>query len=372
MKIIHIGNLKSGIDTYVRSTIASVDDRFDFVIVCGADDNSQPYLKGNRVIRQYRIEMYRALNPVKDMMALIQAIKIIRKERPDLIHCHSAKGGVIGRLAAFLTGTKVLYTPHAFSFLSAESKAKRKIFLMLERFAKLNSKLLACADSERALAISTVGYKDEESFVWNNAILDIQSSEVCVPPNDIKDEKYIVSVGRPSFQKDPLLMVEVMKRVHEKHPEVKFYMVGVGFYSPLLEEMSNLIRQYDLQDTMILVPWLDRRETLGYVHNSLFYLTTSRYEGLPIAVLEALALSKAIVSTDVLGNQDCVEPGINGELHAPDPDAIADSCCRLLEDDCLRENMGVASRRLFEEKFLINNRIGDLEDLYLKQIQLGN
>ena len=83
--------------------------------------------------------------------------------RSDLVHCHSAKGGVIGRFAAFFTGTKVVYTAHAFSFLSAESAKKKQVFLLLEKIAKLNSYLLACSGSERELGIKVIGFKEKKA-----------------------------------------------------------------------------------------------------------------------------------------------------------------------------------------------------------------
>ena len=166
MKILHIGNIKSGIDTYVRNTVALASDKFEFVIVNGADDNSKPYMRHGKQVETYSIDMYRALDPVKDMKAVMQAIKIIKKEKPDLVHCHSAKGGVIGRFAAFFTGTKVVYTAHAFSFLSAESAKKKQVFLLLEKIAKLNSYLLACSGSEREVGIKVVGFKEKKAFAW--------------------------------------------------------------------------------------------------------------------------------------------------------------------------------------------------------------
>lgn len=367
MKILHIGNLKSGIDTYVRNTVAIVNDDFEFVIVNGADDNSDPYLRNGKPIKQYSIDMYRALNPFKDIKAVVQAIKIIRKEKPDLVHCHSAKGGVIGRFAAFLTGKKSVYTAHAFSFLSAESTKKQKIFLTLEKIAKLNSVLLGCAESERQLAIEKVGYTENNAFAWNNAIPRIKDEDILEPDEQIRNEKYVISIGRPSYQKNPLLMVEIMKRVHEKHPEIKFYLIGVGFYSPMLDETKSLIHKYGLDDSIILMPWLSRAETLGYLKYALFYLTTSLYEGLPIAVLEALAMKKAIISSDVIGNRDCVKNNDNGFLLPMDADVFAGKCCRLIEDDLLRATMSKKSFELFEKDFLIDNRIVELERIY-KQI----
>lgn len=366
MKILHIGNLKSGIDTYVRNTVALASDDFEFVIVNGADDNSEPYLRHGKPVRQYTIDMYRKLNPWKDLKAVIQAMRIIRKEKPDLVHCHSAKGGVIGRFAAFFTGRKSVYTAHAFSFLSAESAKKQKVFLALEKIAKLNSVLLGCSESERLLGLEKVGYTEKNAFAWNNAIPRIQDKDIQEPSEVIRHEKMVISIGRPSYQKNPLLMVEVMKRVHEKHPDVKFYLVGVGFYSPMLDETKALIHQYGMDDSFVMVPWLSHAETLGYLKYAQVYLTASLYEGLPIAVLEAMAMGKPIVSSDVIGNNDCVKDGENGYLLPMDADRMADAVCQLLDDEALHEKMGAASTKVFEREFLIDNRIGELENIYRK------
>lgn len=379
MKILHIGNLKSGIDTYVRNTVALASDKFEFVIVNGADDNSKPYMRHGKQVKTYSIDMYRALNPVKDIKAVMQAIKIIKKEKADLVHCHSAKGGVIGRFAAFLTGTKVVYTAHAFSFLSAESAKKKQIFLLLEKIAKLNSYLLACSDSERELGIKVVGFNEEKAFAWNNAVPDAdkgltrisqisrissQKTEASDLPVPKEGERYITSIGRPSYQKNPLFMVEVAHGIHLKHPDIKFYLLGVGFYSPMLEDMKRLIHQYDMDDTFYLLPWLSHEETLKYVKGSLLYFMTSLYEGLPISVIEAMSLGKAIVASDVLGNKDCVKDGYNGYLLPLKEEVFVEKMNDLIENDEKRKEMEKNSRSYFESDFFIDNRIKALEEIY--------
>lgn len=374
MKVLHIGNLKSGIDTYVRNTVALASDDFEFVIVNGADDNSKPYMRHGKQVKTYSIDMYRALNPVKDMKAVMQAIKIIRKEKPDLVHCHSAKGGVIGRFAAFFTGTKVVYTAHAFSFLSAESSKKKKVFLLLEKIAKLNSYLLACSGSERELGIKVVGFNEKKAFAWNNAVPDAneeltrnsQNSRISDSSNPVpkEGERYITSIGRPSYQKNPLFMVEVAHGIHLKHPDIKFYLLGVGFYSPMLEDMKKLIQQYDMDDTFYLLPWLSHEETLKYVKGSMLYFMTSFYEGLPISVIEAMSLGKAIVASDVLGNKDSVKDGYNGYLLPLDEKVFVEKMNELVENDDKRKAMERNSRVYFESDFFIDNRIKALEKIY--------
>lgn len=368
MRIMHIGNLKSGIDIYVRNTMAMADRQFEFVIVSGADDAGTPYVRDGIVLKNYRISMYRALNPVRDIKAVVQTVRIIRKERPDAIHCHSAKGGMIGRIAAFVTGTPAFYTPHAFSFLSAETRMKRALFLTFERMTRFNSRLLACSESERQIGIERVWYKPDHSFAWPNAIHAIDDAVIIPPKGLAPDERFIISIGRPSYQKNPLLMVEIMRRVHERFPDVHFYLLGVGFYSPMLGEMNELIDKYGLGDVMKILPWLSHGEALGYLRRSQMYLTTSLYEGLPIAVLEALAMGKAVVASDVMGNRDCVRDGSNGWLLPMDAGLFADRICHLLDDDGLREMMEANSLRLFNSSFLIDNRIGDLENIYINAL----
>lgn len=363
LKILHIGNMKSGIDKYVRYTISSIADDFDFVIVCGKDDQHEPLVRHGHQVKEYAIAMYRALNPLKDLMALIQAIMIIRKERPDKIHCHSAKGGFIGRLAGFLTGVQTLYTPHAFSFLSADSNVKRNIYLWLERCARLDSWLLACSESEQALGMSEVHYKKEKALVWQNAVPDVARQQA----KDDDTIPYICSIGRPSFQKNPFFLLEVVNELHRRHPEVKTCMVGAGFYSPDLQKLKSGIAAYGLENVFEILPWLSQEETLCRVKGSLLYLTAARYEGLPLSVIEAMALGKPIVASDVVGNKDCVEDGVNGYLLPMDVNQFVDRICLLLEDVQHRSEMGKASRRLFEQKFKIEKRIDYLEEIYRKR-----
>ena len=177
-------------------------------------------------------------------------------------------------------------------------------------------------------------------------------------------ERYITSIGRPSYQKNPLFMVEVAHGIHLKHPDIKFYLLGVGFYSPMLEDMKKLIHQYDMDDTFYLLPWLSHEETLKYVKGSMLYFMTSLYEGLPISVIEAMSLGKAIVASDVLGNKDCVKDGYNGYLLPLKEEVFVEKMNDLIENDEKRKGMEKNSRSYFETDFFIDNRIKALEDIY--------
>ena len=180
----------------------------------------------------------------------------------------------------------------------------------------------------------------------------------------MRQDKYICYIGRPSYQKNPIFLVEVVKEVHALHPEVGFCLLGGGYYSPDLDRMKAKIAEYGLDKVIELFPWLSHKETLEYVKNSMFYLTVARYEGLPLAVIEAMSLGKAIVASDVVGNRDCVEDGYNGRLLPFEKEVFLKAICELLEDKQKREWYGENSRALFENKFLITNRIKELEAIY--------
>ena len=100
------------------------------------------------------------------------------------------------------------------------------------------------------------------------------------------------------------------------------------------------------------------------MRKSLFYISTALYEGLPLAIIEAMANGKAIIASDVVGNKDCVRNGENGYLLPLDADAYAEKIVQLVDDEELRRKMEKKSRELFLKEFFIENRIKLLQQIY--------
>ena len=162
MKILHVGQMIGVLDIYIRNSIVYNKAHNDYIIVCGDRDKHNPVMRDGEAVPEYHISIYRSLNPFKDLKALLQTVKIIKKEKPDIVHCHSAKGGVIGRTAGWFTHTPTCYTPHAFSYLCTSSKLKRKIFLAIEKITKFKTFVLACSESEQQMAKEEVGYDERQ------------------------------------------------------------------------------------------------------------------------------------------------------------------------------------------------------------------
>jgi len=360
-KVLHIGQLVGGLDIYIRNVIRYSNDNFEFIIVHGIKDNAKPFDQTN--IKTYQVNLFRKLNPFYDLVCIIQAIRIVIKEKPHIIHCHSAKGGVIGRIVGFLTKTHTLYTPHAFSFLATESRLKRMIYVTIERLLKLNSFLLACSISEKELGENEVKYKKSKALVWQNSVPDTSLVELI--KNDLELGKYVCYIGRPSFQKNTFFLIDVVRKVITHIPDFRIYLLGVGYHSPDLDKLKHLIQENSLSNHIKLIPWIEQKEAFQYLSHSEFYLSVSRYEGLPLSILEAMAIGKPIIASDVPGNKDCVRNEENGYLLPLDSNLFSEKISELWNNQEKREMFSENSRIRYLSEFNIEKQINLLQNIYL-------
>lgn len=161
------------------------------------------------------------------------------KKKTDVIHCHSAKGGVIGRTAGWLPHTPTCYTPpHAFSYLCTASNLKRKIYLVIEKLTKFKTFVLACSESEQQMAKKEVGYDERHALVWHNAVPDASLEQGKAVGLDFP---YACYIGRPSYQKNVLFLLDVIKETKDRGCRLKFILLGVGYHSPELAEVKHKI-----------------------------------------------------------------------------------------------------------------------------------
>lgn len=361
MKIMHIGQMIGGLDIYIRNSIIYNKNDNEYIIVRGDKDGNKPVMRNGKAVKAYTVPLYRKLNPINDIRALIRAVVIIRKERPDIIHCHSAKGGVLGRMAGWLTNTKTFYTAHAFSFLCTSSKFKRSIYLMIERLTRFTANVLSCSSSEQEMAVKDVKYKQRRALIWSNAVPD--TSKEKGKAVDIK-EPFACYVGRPCYQKNTLFLLDVIRSLRSKGVNLKFVLLCVGSHSPELDALNRKIANLELEGSIMLEPWISHSDCQEYVRGSLFYITTSLYEGLPLSVIEAMANGKTIVASNVVGNRDCVKEGVNGWLLPLKAELFAEKIIELVNNETLRQYMENNSRKLFIEHFFIEKQIQLLQNVY--------
>ncbi|MNQ34500.1 putative glycosyltransferase EpsD [compost metagenome] len=368
LKIAHIAHSLGGVDIYLRLVLANLDsDKFTNMVIHGTADTSQAFLdsKGD-VVKECKTSILRNISFLNDFRSIIDTYRFFKKNRPDIIHAHSAKGGVVGKIVGQLLGIRVLYTPHAFSYLSAENKLKRKIFLIIERvLSNGNSILLATSKSEKGRAIKEVGYKAEQTIVFNNCIEPI----TLISPLTIEKtwpEQYICTVGRPSYQKNIESMIRVLYEV-KKTQTIHLVIMGVGPVSGQLESVKNCIRELDMVKDVTLLDWTERTDIFNIINKAQFYISTSRYEGMPYAVIESLALSKPSVVSNCDGNRDLIIDGYNGfVIDNNDINNFKEKISKLLDEKELLTELSKNAYQTYFENYNIKKNISELEAIYYK------
>lgn len=368
VKILHVLHSVGGVDVSLRLILSNLDpNKFESIVVKGKTDTEKVFQDANHAkIKTYNCTIIRNISPLNDLKALKDLQKIVKEEKPDLIHAHSAKGGILGKLVGHFKKIPILHTPQAYSFLSANSKIKKSAFLTIEKvFSKLNNKILASSTSEQNRAINEVGYETEKALIFNNSIKPIDE----IKPLSIRKtwpDEYICSVGRPSFQKNIELMIEILAELKKKNSQIHLVLMGVGFHSPNLETIKKLIKKYNLSKNISLLEWTEREDIFHIIKKSQLYISTARYEGLPYSIIEALALKKACVVTDADGNRDLIKDNHNGFV-------IFDNNIKefnqkielLLSDNELKKQFEENAYQRFNSNFNINNTIQSLERIYL-------
>jgi len=367
IKVVHILNSVGGVDVSLRLILEnSNSSEFEHIIIHGTDDTNTAYIddKGN-FLKEYKLSIQREISIVKDLTAIRQTLKILKQENPSIIHSHSAKGGIIARTASIFFKIKVLHTPQAYSYLSSPKGIKKTVFLSIEKlFKNFNSILVASSTSELNRGLNEVGYKKENTRLFNNSINPItlnSSEEISIE----LPEKFICSVGRPSFQKNIEMMVEVVKEVKKTIPNIHLVLMGVGEYSPNKENVEALIIKYDLKENITLIPWIAREEIFKIIAKSELYISTARYEGLPYSIIEALALGKACVVTDCDGNRDLVKNEVNGYVvEENDIITMANRIFALYKNKELTKTFEENALKSYKTNFNMEHNIKNIETVY--------
>jgi glycosyltransferase involved in cell wall biosynthesis len=367
VKILHIARPIAGVGVYISLLSKYIDsNKFSNAIICNTKENIISVNNDCGIkIHNYHCELKREIRIINDIKCLIKIFRIVKNLKPDILHCHSAKSGILGRIIGFVTNTRTIYTPHAYSYLSAESKKQSFLLKNIERFfGFFPSKTLACSSSEYNRAIVDLKIKKEKVDLWNNSIENkiesIDSEFLLKLPED-----FICSIGRPSYQKNTELLVNAVLIIKQTHPKIHLVILGVGFYSPILKKIENNILKNNLSSNITLIPWLERAKSLAILDKSMLYVSASRYEGLSYSVIEALSLSKPCVLTNVDGNKDLVKDNYNGFLVKEDANEMAKKIIMILNDNELKRNMQKKSRKEFECFYDIKKNIKTLENLYL-------
>lgn len=365
VNVFHITQSEGGVQSYILNILNySNKDIFNHTVICSSNGMlAQKAASSGANI--FKVKMVREISPIHDLKALFLIYRLLKKHRPSIIHAHSAKGGMYGRICGHLLNIPVIFTPHAYSYLAFKG-IKNKILIFIERVLALtNSFFLPSSFSEADRAEKEIYYNKRKilKVFYNSIPIDNSDSKIIV------DEKLInvLSLARISYQKNPELFVEVVLKVRERidpNIKIKFIMVGAGFSGGLEDKFYELLRINNLSEIVTVLPWLSSEEVDKILNESSIYLSTSRYEGLPTVLLLAMNYFLPVVATNVDGNKDVVEDGKTGFL-CKNADELAAKILYLASSETERKRMGENGYHLLLDKFNIKKNIKILENSYL-------
>jgi glycosyltransferase involved in cell wall biosynthesis len=323
-----------GAQTSVSLLLPGLADRFEVTL---AAHGSGPLREAARAVGVPFVQLEhlrRPIHPWHDALGLAELVRLCRRLRPDIVHAHSSKAGVLGRVAAMLAGVPIrVFTVHGWPF-GAYGGLQGRLFLWLERLMRpITTSVICVADSTRELGLKERACDPERTLVIHNAV----DTSGFARSRGRRDPPRIISIGRLAFPKDFATLVEALRRVEAEHEAV---LVGDG---PDLHDVTAEIRRRGLSTQIGLVG--ARRDVGDLLAEADVFVLSSRSEGFPISILEAMAAGLPVVASDVGGVAEAVVDGTTGLLvPSGDPSALADALQRLLRDAELRRSFGAAGR----------------------------
>jgi glycosyltransferase involved in cell wall biosynthesis len=317
------------------------------------------------------------ISPLSDLLTIFKLRAHFKESEVDLVHTHSSKAGILGRLAARLAGVPaIVHTAHGWSFNPTQPAWLRGAYVALERLAAACSDRLIVVSSFNRDAGLLAGVGRAEQYEVLHSGIDAEQFRNPQTSREAvrgilgfgPEHKVVGTIACLKPQKAPLDFVRAAAAAHERDASFRFFIAGDGELRP---SVAALIEELGLQDVVKLLGW--RRDISDLLHAMDAFLLTSVFEGLPRAVLQAMAAGIPVIATAVDGTPEVVDDGVTGLLVPPErPDLAAERLLQLFESSELRERCVTGARRRLTEEFDINRMVRDLDSLYLTLLKGGS
>ena len=312
-----------------------------------------------------------AIAPLGDPVAVVRLAAALRKRRIDIVHTHSSKAGMIGRWAAWLAGVPcIVHTVHGWSFNDAQPAATRRLYSGLERLtARITDRLVVVSEADRRRGLE-LGIGREDLYRLVRSGIDVREYRTPSQARERVREQLgfdaadvvVGTLACLKAQKAPLDFVEAARLARRSNPRLRFFIAGDG---PLRGAVEERIASAGLSGDIKLLGW--RRDAADLVHAMDLFLLTSRFEGLPRAVLQAMAAGVPVIATAVDGTPEVVIDRETGILVPPGrPEVAAEHLVSLSDDPAARARLAAAARSRLGTEFDIDNMVRELDRLYLE------
>ena len=377
--IIHIITrlLNGGADeNTVFSCNHSVSIGDDVTLIIGQEQNKEILSKiDSRVSLVVVEDLIIEINPIKDLWALFEIKKIIKKISPNVVHTHTSKAGVLGRFAAWLSGTKlIIHTIHSLPFISANFFIKI-LYLFMEKITSLiTHEFINVSNGTKEVYLK---YKignlsnhhviysafDVEKFKNTNKHQALKDLNTDI---DLESAKIIIRMGRFEKLKGYRELIETFNKILLKFPNTVLILVGDG---ELLVENKQLSKTLNLEKNIIFTGFTDHPEKIIALAD--VCVMNSEREGLSRAMLQYLAGGKPVVCSNIYGVKEVMKNEINGSLYeGKDPNGLYDKLLFLLSNEEHLKNLTIGAKKTDISKWSLEIMGKKIDELYNSKLSI--
>jgi glycosyltransferase involved in cell wall biosynthesis len=348
-------------------TVRHLDpSKFEAVLICGPGGMLDEEAKDLRVV--VIDSLVRDISPLRDLLALFELTKVLLAERPEILHTHSSKAGILGRLAAALAGVpRVVHTYHGFGFHDRQPAFVKSLYVMLERLCARYTDALVFVSKSNIAYAAAHGIVDPKDAVLIRSGVNLAGLPAPVDAAKLKmsagvgmHKLLVVSIGNLKPQKNAGDFVSAAAAVVAELPEARFVFVGDGPERRALEARAFA---KGLEGKVMFLGW--RRDAAQWLAAADVFVMTSLWEGLPRALVEAMKSGTPPVCYATDGVTDLIQDGVNGYLIEPgDHAALASRVSALLKNEPCRVAFGAAAAAAIGPEFDIDGMVRAQETLY--------
>lgn len=347
---------RGGAQVHVLDLIRGLRHNCEIHVAAGEDEDRYLFEEAGRLGASCHIlaNLRQPIDPLRDIRALREISTLLRQIRPDLVHAHTSKAGILGRIAAWMNGIPAVFTAHTWCFAEGTSWKWKLLGVPLERLAgSLGGLIINVSEANRELALRYRIAPADRLITVHNGIPDEPtgtSAPGAEPP-------VIVVVARFAAQKNQAMLLEAAARIRQPF---RLLFVGAG---PTLASVQEKARELGLEDRTTFAG--NRSDVPELLRQSAIFALPTKWEGFPISILEAMRAGLPVVACDVGGVREAVTDGENGYLVDPtDTAALQRALEALLADGGLRATMARRSRLAFEQRFTARHMLEKTYGLY--------
>lgn len=345
-------------------------DKYNISIITSAHGMLEPEFRGmKKAMTFFSRFLVRPINPLSDILAFIDIFLIYRSNKYDLVHTHSSKAGIIGRWAARLANIPtIIHTVHGWPFNDYQPSILRRFYIFLERItASVTTKIICVSKRDIDIALRyKIAPREKLTLIrygiplrkFRESKTDIQlkKRELGIANND--PVIGMISCLKP--QKSPADYVRAAIEIYKEMPAVNFLMVGDGV---LKSQCKRILDAATLDGRFIFAGW--RRDVSEILDVLDVVVLTSKWEGMPISIIEALSKGRVVVATDAGGTSELVKDGVTGYIVEPGSyRQVAKKVLNVLNDRQLFQSVKNRAYSSIDDSFDVSRMVNEIDNLY--------